>query len=288
MNRRDFLKTIGVIGACGMVGKPEAGENFSGHLNRFGMLTDISSCIGCRRCEEACSKANNLPQLLPLDDKTVLNRKRSPDAKAYTVVNRYIIEGKEVFRKVQCFHCEEPACASACLVGALKKSKEGPVTYNPNLCIGCRYCMVACPFYIPAYEYSNLLAPRVMKCQMCYDRIKEGKTPACCEACPMEAITFGKRSDLLKFAQERIVQRPDKYVNHIYGEREVGGTSWLYISPVPFEKLDFPIDVGTKPYPEYTKGFLSWVPVVLVLWPGILTGLYAITRGESQETGVKK
>ncbi|MEK9149865.1 MAG: 4Fe-4S dicluster domain-containing protein, partial [Candidatus Desantisbacteria bacterium] len=219
MNRRDFLKTIGVIGTVGLVGKPEAGEDFSGHPDRFGMLTDISLCIGCRRCEEACSQANNLPEGPCLDDKSVFDKKRRLDVKAYTVVNRYIIEGKEVFRKVQCFHCEEPACVSACLVGALKKTKEGPVIYNPNLCIGCRYCMVACPFYIPAYEYSNLLTPRVMKCQMCYDRIKEGKAPACAEVCLMEAITFGKKADLLKFARGRIVKRPDKYVNHIYGER---------------------------------------------------------------------
>jgi len=247
------------------------------------MLTDLSSCIGCRRCEEACSQANNLPERPCIDDKTVFAKKRRPDAKAYTVVNRYLIDKKEVFRKVQCFHCEEPACVSACLVGALKKSKEGPVTYNKNLCIGCRYCMVACPFYIPAYEYSNLLTPKVMKCQMCYDRIKAGKIPACAEACPMEAITFGRRADILKFAQERIVKHPKGYINHIYGEREAGGTGWLYISQVPFEKLDFPIDLGTKPYPEYTKGFISWVPVVFVLWPGILTGLYAITKNKTEE-----
>ena len=143
--------------------------------------------------------------------------------------------------------------------------------------------MAACPFYIPAYEYSNLLTPKVMKCQMCYSRIKEGKIPACAEACPMEAIAFGKRADILKFARERIVKHPDRYINHIYGEREAGGTGWLYISPVSFERLDFPIDVGTKPYPEYTKGFLSWVPVVLVLWPGILVGIHHITKPEEKK-----
>jgi len=288
MNRREFLKSIVTIGTVSLLGKPKqvsAAEYFPGYPDRFGMLSDLTLCIGCRSCEEACNQANNLPSLSPSwEDKSVFDKKRRTDASHLTVVNRYTIKGEPVYRKVQCLHCNEPACVSACLVGALKKSKEGPVTYNPNVCIGCRYCMIACPFYIPAYEYSNLLTPRVMKCQMCYARIKKGGIPACAEACPMEAITFAKRSDLLNLARTRISKHPNKYINHIYGENEAGGTGWLYISPVSFEKLDFPMDVGTKPYPEFTREFLSWVPLVFVLWPGMLTGLYAITKNREQNT----
>lgn len=288
MNRRNFLKTIGGIGLTSIVGLPgkvNSAEYPAGFVDRLGMLTDMSLCIGCRSCEEACNKANKLPPLNPSwEDKSVFEKKRRPDEKAYTVVNRYQIkERKEpVYRKIQCMHCDSPACASACLVSALKKSKEGPIIYNPDICLGCRYCMLACPFNIPAYEYHNPLTPKVMKCFMCYERIKKGGIPACAEACPMETITFGKRDDLLKLARERIVEHPDKYVDHIYGENEVGGSGWLYISPVPFEQLDFQMDLGTTPYPEYTKNFLYAVPIIFMVIPSFLLALSQI-RKEKEE-----
>ena len=98
----------------------------------------------------------------------------------------------------------------------------------------------------------------------------------------MEAMTFGKRSELIKLAKRRILEHPDKYVDHIYGELEVGGTSWLYISGVPFEHLGFPTDLGTTPYPELTRGFLSMVPAVLVIWPALLGGFYMFTQHREQ------
>jgi len=117
---------------------------------------------------------------------------------------------------------------------------------------------------------------------MCYHRISEEIIPGCAEACAVEAVIFGKRSELIKIARDRIRSEPDKYIDHIYGEHEVGGTDWLYVSGVPFEELDLPMDVGTTPYPEFTKEFLAAVPLVLVVWPALLGGFYAWTRRREQ------
>ncbi len=298
--RRHFFKTM-ATGAGTMLLGPSAKamssvEQFNGYPERVGMLVDLSLCIGCRRCEEACKRANQLPPVeAPLNDSSVFEHTRRTDAENYTVVNRFANPQPNqpaVYVKKQCMHCEEPACASACLVGALRKTKEGPVVYNPDICLGCRYCMIACPFYIPAYEYHNPTSPKVRKCTLCYERIKAGGMPACAEICPVEAITFGKRSDLIKLAQAQILNNPGEYQNHIYGLDEVGGTTWLYISKVPFAKLGFPTDVGTTPFPEYTRGFLSAVPVVFVVWPALLGGFHLFANNRqpapAQEDGVTR
>ncbi|HEX9016300.1 MAG TPA: 4Fe-4S dicluster domain-containing protein [Chloroflexota bacterium] len=295
ISRRGFLKGVaalaGSVVAAGLVTGPEkvfaAGP--AGAADRFGMLTDLTRCVGCRRCEAACNQANKLPApAKAFDDESVFEEVRRPTASAFTVVNRYDNPkgGKPIYRKIQCNHCEEPACASACLVGALKKSPEGPVTYNQDVCIGCRYCMVACPFHVPAYDYASALEPKVVKCNMCAGRISQGLVPACAEACPMEAITFGKRSQLTAIARDRIKADPSRYINYIYGETEAGGTSWLYLSGVPFEELGFQTSLGTTAYPEYTKDFLSMVPLVLVGWPALFGGIYMMTkdRDKAEET----
>ena len=176
------------------------------------------------------------------EDYTVLDKKRRPDEKTYTVVNRYTsgqIDERDqlipTFVKLQCMHCQDPACASACIVGALSKKENGTVHYDVSKCIGCRYCMVACPFEIPAYEYHDPITPRVMKCTFCYERVQsENKLPGCAEICPVEAITFGRRSDLLAVARQRIKKNPGQYIDHVYGEKEVGGTSWMYLSGCAF------------------------------------------------------
>ena len=219
---------------------------------------DTTICIGCRKCEWACNKANNLPvrPLETFEDKSVFAKKRRPSAGAYTVVNRYeglTEDGKPIDVKVQCFHCNDPACYSACIVTAFSKEKDGAVIYDPWRCMGCRYCMVACPFQIPAYEYLNALTPQVRKCTFCYHRIKEpAGIPACVEICPVQCLTFGKRTELLELGRQKIAEQPDQYVDHIYGEHEAGGTSWLYLASVPFEKLGF-VKVGTKPPPRLTE-----------------------------------
>jgi len=276
---------MGGAGLSTAVGnKAFAGSNvhFEGYPGSFGVLHDTTLCVGCRSCEEACNKVNDLPQPeKPFKDLSVLDEKRRTDAAAYTVVNKYrSAKNPEmpVFRKMQCNHCLEPACASACFVKAFTKTKEGAVIYDPSVCVGCRYCMVACPFNIPAYEYDRVLEPRVVKCNMCHPRLKEGKLPGCVEACPVEALTFGKREDLLAIARERIRRHPDRYVNHIYGENEMGGTSWLYLTGESFEQIGMREDLGITPAPTLTSGALAVVPMVAGLWPLFLTGAYAMSK----------
>ena len=146
--------------------------------------------------------------------------------------------------------------------------------------MGCRFCMVSCPFDVPRFEF-NSPNPQIRKCDMCFGRIQEGKTPACVANCPTGALTFGKRSELLEEARHRIYTRPDRYVHHIFGEHEAGGTSFLYLAPVPFEQLGFPTHLGTTPYPAYTREFLYAVPLVLTVLPPLL---FAVARSRSKGT----
>ena len=285
ISRRKFLGWIGAAGLATTVGRraeAAGGKHFTGYPGSGGVLHDATLCIGCRVCEAACNEVNELPAPdKPFKDRTVLEEKRRTSSKAYTVVNKYTAGGEKalpIFRKNQCNHCLEPACASACFVEAFKKTPTGAVTYDASVCVGCRYCMIACPFAIPAYEYDNPTTPVVRKCTLCYPRISKGKLPGCVEKCPTEALVFGARQDLIKIARERIRKHPDRYVDHIYGENEMGGTSWLYLSGVPFEQLGLREDLGVTPAPQLTKGALGAVPMVVGLWPVFLTGVYAMSK----------
>lgn len=284
ISRRKFLGWIGAAGASATLAKPAraaGGKHFEGFPDTDGVLFDAVKCIGCRRCEAGCNKVNDLPEPdVPFDDLTVLEENRRTHADTYTVVNKYDVAKQKspLYRKIQCNHCLEPACASACFVGAFTKTKTGAVIYDASVCVGCRYCMIACPFEIPTYEYDKAFTPRIMKCTLCYPRIKEGLLPGCVEACPTEALTFGKRKDLIKLARERIYRHPERYEDHIYGENEMGGTNWLYLSPVPFSEIGMREDLGTTSAPELTAGALGAVPMVVGLWPVLLTGIYAMNK----------
>lgn len=265
-----------------------AKKHFKGYPDSFGVLYDNRLCIGCRNCEEGCNIVNNLPPPdRAFDDLSVLDLKRRTDPKAFTVINRYDhlenISGP-LYRRIGCNHCLEPACASSCFVKAYTKTRAGAVTYDASVCVGCRYCMIACPFDIPTFEYDEVLRPRIRKCTMCYPRLVQGKLPGCVVACPTEALTFGKRDDLITLARKRIEKSPDQYVNHIYGEHEMGGTSWLYLSGAPFKALGMREDLGITPAPELTKGALGAVPMVVGLWPVLLAGVYAISKRKEKVT----
>ena len=291
MRRRKFLALMGAAGVGLALGKTPAhaasNAHFEGYPDAKAVLFDATRCIGCRKCEEACNKVNKLPApAKPFDDLKVLDTERRTSAKAHTVVNKYMPAGAKgpVFRKIQCNHCQEPACASACFVRAFKKNPDGSVTYDASVCVGCRYCMMACPFNIPTYEYDEPLTPRVMKCTMCHPQITAGELnmPGCVGACPKEALAYGKRSDLLKIAHARIATFPDRYVDHVYGEREMGGTNWLYLSGVPFKELGMREDLGVTSAPEMTSGALTVVPMVAALWPALLGGIWAISKSNEK------
>jgi len=284
MDRRKFLKSLGA-GIVGVAGTSltaaglNAQETISGK-GFMGVLVDTTRCIGCRSCEEACAEAHDLP-VPDIGDESVFEKKRDTSVTQWTVVNRYETEKREIFVKKQCMHCGQPGCVAACLVKAMKKREEGPVTWDTN-CMGCRYCMISCPFDIPKFEY-NSWNPRIQKCSLCWEQVKDGERPACVEACPTEALLFGTRRELVEEARKRIYREPEEYVNHIYGENEVGGTSYIYLSAVPFEQIGFKTDLGTVAYPEYSTGFLYAVPIVLILWPAFLMGMSYLTRREEEK-----
>lgn len=260
---------------------------FSGYPESYGVLHDTTLCIGCRSCERACNEVNNLPeQDRPFDDLSVLEEKRRTDATRYTVVNKYKTSDKDhtiVNRKNQCNHCLEPACASSCFVGAFTKTPQGSVIYDESVCVGCRYCLIACPFDIPTFEYDDATTPRVQKCTLCHPRLLEGKLPGCVEACPMEALTFGKRVDLITIARERIRKYPERYVDHIYGEYEMGGTSWLYITSADdINEIGLRDDLGRTPAPEFTSGALLMVPIAIGMWPVLLGGIHKISERKAK------
>lgn len=286
-SRRDFIKSTALIGAgvTGLTSSAKASPQNVLSEDRMGVLVDTTVCIGCRNCEWACKDTHNLPagNLEFYEDRKVLDSKRRPDHTALTVVNEYS-HGKNsnlpIDVKVQCMHCDHPACVSACIVGAFSKHENGTVTWDTDMCIGCRYCMAACPFQVPAFEYEKAINPLIMKCDFCFDRTKEDKLPACVNICPVEALTYGKRSDLIKIARDRIKRNPDKYVDHIFGEYEVGGTSWMYLSNKEFAELDFP-KLGTKPAPGVSESiqhgiFAYFVPPVSLY--ALLGGIMWITK----------
>jgi Fe-S-cluster-containing dehydrogenase component len=286
VTRRKFLGWFGAaaVGTTSMIGpKAHAASNkhFKGYPGSFGVLHDTTRCIGCRKCEEACNQVNDLPPPAePFEDLTVLDNPRRPNAAVFTIVNRFEPDdgGPVIFAKNQCNHCLEPACASACFVRALKKDKTGAVIYNASLCVGCRYCMIACPFNIPAYEYNEPLTPRIRKCHLCQFRIEKGLLPGCVEKCPTEALAFGERDRLLKLARQRIEKFPGRYVDHVYGEQEMGGTSWIYLAPTSFNQIGLREDLGNQSAASLTSGPLKAVPIVVGLWPVLLTGIYAISK----------
>jgi Fe-S-cluster-containing dehydrogenase component len=298
MSRRKFL-AAGLAGGAAVtlapVCKARAAGSFEGYQDGMGVLVDLTRCIGCRSCEAACNKEQQLPApAQSFEDKSVFDQtfhhgtqKRRTDENAYTVVNRYEPQGaeKSVYRKVQCNHCNEPACLTSCFVNAYTKTREGAVIYNSKVCVGCRNCMIACPFHVPAYSYSSAFNPVIKKCIFCYEtRLKNGKPPACVEICPQEVLTFGHRNELLKIGRERIKASPGRYVDHIYGEEEVGGTAWMYLSSASFDQVGFDTTLGKEPIINNVKDFLGMVPMVLAIWPALFTGFHLLATRKEQHT----
>lgn len=287
IDRRTFLKGLGtglagVAPGCFLLPSSlKAGQIAASNTSTefMGVLVDTTRCIGCRACEQACAEAHNFP-VPDISDTSVFEKERKTSETKWTLVNRYKTEKGEVFAKKQCMHCNQPGCVSACLVKAMQKRANGAVTWDPN-CMGCRFCMVSCPFDVPKFEYGSAV-PKIQKCSLCWERLQKGEKPACVEACPAEALAFNTRRELIEEAHRRIYRESGKYISHIYGEHEVGGTGYLYLSGVPFDQIGFRTDLGTIPYPEYSKGFLYSVPIVLLLVPAVLAGISTLTKRENE------
>ena len=239
MDRRALLKGLAVAGTGAAVGNhpAEASDRPQAPPDAVGMLYDATRCIGCRACVTACKTANDLPGNI-YDPPNDLNG----DTK--NIIKRYEVDGEvESYMKAQCMHCLDPGCVSACMIGALQKREYGIVTWDPNRCIGCRYCQVACPYNIPKFQWESN-NPKIVKCELCLHMLKVGKEPGCCQACPREAVIFGTYTDLLADAKQRIAQQPDRYWPEgdpkIFGETDGGGTQVLYLASVDFQNLGLP------------------------------------------------
>jgi len=251
------------------------------------ILVDIPKCIGCESCSVACKLWNELDWHEEQKVKTAEDRAKEPNkglwADEWTSINKYEPkkDGESVWRfvKTQCMHCVDPACVSACFAKAFQKLPEGPVIYDQNLCVGCRYCMLACPFDVLKFEWNKAI-PGIRKCQMCATRVVNNEAPACVSACPTGALKFGERDELLAEAKKRI--KENGYEDHIFGEKEVGGTSWMYISDVPFDQMRFRTDVTTRPLPSYSEPYMKLTPIVGVSWAAILAGLYVFNNKDKE------
>ncbi|MBW6534102.1 MAG: 4Fe-4S dicluster domain-containing protein [Mariniphaga sp.] len=274
IDRRSFFKFLGITGLT-VIGLKASGENTTPEDDSefYGVLYDSSICIGCRACEKACAKAHNLPEP---EDELVAGVKRKTNENQRCVINAFDTEAGEVYVRNQCMHCNEPACVAACLTQAMHKTKEGPVIWREDKCMGCRYCMISCPFDVPKFEYGST-NPKIQKCDMCYERIKNGEIPVCVETCG-DALFFGTRRELISEARRRIAEWPEMYIEDIYGEHTVGGTGYLYLAPVSHNELGFDTKLQKTSYPSLTKSFLYSVPAVDVLVPSVLLGIHAATK----------
>jgi formate dehydrogenase iron-sulfur subunit len=230
------------------------------------ILTDTTKCIGCNQCVIECKRVNHLAPDAPRR----WDRRDGLSARNWTS----IVEGpRRTFARKQCRHCLDPACVSACPVGALSRTELGAVVYDSAKCIGCRYCMMACPYGIPRYEWQQPI-PYVQKCIFCYDRIRSGGQPGCTEVCPTQATVFGDRDALVAEAQRRIRESPGRYVDRVWGEHELGGTSVLYVSNVDLSFLSSGVGGETTPRPETTALAMHAVPFAF-------TGVVALMAGSS-------
>jgi formate dehydrogenase iron-sulfur subunit len=253
------------------------------------ILIDTTRCIGCRACQVACKSWHNLAGE-PSGFSATWSNPRHLNWKNYTrVIFRELGEGENLswhFIKRQCLHCLDPACESVCPVGALVKLKEGPVVYDDSKCIGCRYCMMACPFQVPKFDWGSAV-PLIRKCDFCADRLAAGLPSSCAATCPTQTLTFGERGELLKEAHRRIGAAPAKYYPQVYGEHTVGGTSVLYLTAVSFEELGlnhqgFRTDLGTVPYGIYGREWMSKVPWVGLTVGGLAVGLHYLNVRRAQ------
>jgi len=240
-------------------------------LKEKGLLFDVTLCVGCGACYKACKDQNNLK---PTSDDFL---KDHLSDNTFTTIEQY----KNLFTRKLCMHCNDPACVSVCLVGAITKTEAGAVVYDADKCIGCRYCMQACPQSIPRYEWGTT-QPRIRKCNMCTSRISNNQLPACVELCPTEATLFGDRDQLIHIAKKRLKDNPDKYYQHIYGIEEAGGSHIMVLSPVPFEQLGYVAHLPNRAMPEFTALAMEKIPSVVIAGGTFLTGMYWLTKRKNQ------
>jgi len=253
------------------------------------LLIDTTRCVGCRGCQVACKQWNGLPgEETEFFGGAGYQNPRDLSSRTWTLLTYNEAQVGDhydwVYGKLQCMHCEEPACAASCPTKAMEKLPEGPVVYHKDRCLGCRYCMLACPFQVIRFQWDSA-NPYVSKCTMCADRIVAGEEPACAKACPTDAIMLGEREDLLAEAHRRIEVNPRKYVHHVFGESEVGGTCVLHLSNVSFDILGYRSDLPEQSLNRWTEPAMRPIPYV-VSGLSLLLGAVAWVVNRRQSKGV--
>jgi formate dehydrogenase iron-sulfur subunit len=231
------------------------------------ILIDTTLCTGCEECIVACKEENGLGKDRPWRGQQSI---RDLSATRWSTI---IPRPNGHYVRNQCRHCLEPACVSACIVGALGTSPQGAVVYDRDRCMGCRYCMMACPYGIPRYDWDRN-TPLVQKCKLCEPRLAEGRVPACVEACPEKAMLFGTREEMITEGHRRIAAEPDRYQPRVWGETEFGGTSVLYVSDVSLDFLKVKPGTEGEAFPELTWAALKKVPGVVVGVGALMAGTY--------------
>ena len=234
------------------------------------ILVDVTKCTACEQCVVGCQQAHHLKPEIPVPR---LSRDRLSSRRLTTVVS--LPAGGSA--KKQCLHCLEPGCVGACPVGAIQKTSLGPVIYDKSRCMGCRYCMLACPVGIPRYEWEAAV-PYMQKCDFCHERVAQGQIPICVGACKHGALIFGDRDQLLQMARAKVRRQPDRYLAHVYGDRELGGTSVLYITSEPLDVLGWSSEVGQRTMASFTWPVISKTPWVAAGVAGFLVGTHFIIK----------
>lgn len=295
MERRQFLRGLVATGAAVAAAPSTAAaaalRSRDPPPDLVGMLFDSTRCIGCKACVVACREANHLPPTLLPEDGKLHDMQTELDGTTKNVIKLYRDPDDpnvHAFMKQQCMHCMEPACVSACMLSALHKEQGGVVAYDADKCIGCRYCQVACPFNIPKFEWDNVLTPKIVKCELCKERLAQGKQPACTSVCPRQAVVFGRLAELRAEAHRRINAQPSRYQPRVYGEEEAGGTQVLYLSGVPFAKLGLP-ELGSESLPALSErlmhGVYQGLVTPLLLYVGLAVAVVHNWRAEKNGNG---
>jgi formate dehydrogenase beta subunit len=287
-DRRSLLKGLAAAATMTVVSTPvvEARQRPVAADDAVGLLYDATLCIGCKACVVGCKQAGDLPPDILTYGEGLYDAPDGLNASTRNIIQLAKLEGGDTaYVKKQCMHCIDPACVNACMMGALAKREFGIVSWEDSKCIGCRYCQVACPFNVPTFEWSKK-APKIVKCELCRERLAEDKLPACVESCPRGAVIFGKRTDLLTEAHRRIDEKPDIYYPKVYGERDLGGTQVLYLSHVEFEKLGFRFQQEESvPHLQQSvqQGMYLGVVAPLALIGGFLAAVRS--RGQNNASG---
>ncbi len=328
INRRQFLRSAATgtaaATATAIAATPEPAEAIMRPTKQLspdavGMLYDSTLCVGCKACVAGCKRANDMPpDIAPSQsewNQGMWDTPRDTSGKTLNIIKVYrdgdmAEKDRETngfaFIKKQCYHCADPSCVSCCPVSAMTKDPvSGVVSHDKDRCIGCRYCVFACPFQVPKFEYDKAFG-QIQKCQLCKHRLAKGELPGCVESCPTGATLFGRVADLRAEAHRRIALRPGEtygyprgdisgrigpdmpanekiitaqYLPEVYGEKILGGTQVLYVSAVPFGKLGLPYkNMPDHSYASQTEGVQHFLYKGMIAPVAVLTALILLAR----------